>query len=378
MRFSKLFSALMLAGVAFYRSSQDRSDRLHRRRGRRTGQVQTGYREPTIPISTSNGSAIPPASSPPSCWPKKPTRRPTWCGAWRRPASSCWPIRAISSPMRPRAWKRWIKSTWTRPSPRSGSASAPGSPRSASTPSKPKKTSCLPTSWQDLTKPEFKGKVVMPNPNSSGTGFLDVSAWLQMWGEDKGWKYMDASAREHRPIHPLRFQALQDGRRRRSAGRHLLRLSRRAGKEQGRSRRVIAPSEGVGWDLESFAIVKGTKKLEAAKQLADWSVTRKANELYNEGYAVVAMPGVAKPVPNYPARHRRENDQERFRVGGQAPRGDSGRMGQALRRQVGAEEVAGTPLLLRPLSRRARGVDALTPAPLPPGRWEINQQVEYP
>ena len=37
-----------------------------------------------------------------------------------------------------------------------------------------------PTSWQDLTQPEFKGKVVMPNPNSSGTGFLDVSAWIQM------------------------------------------------------------------------------------------------------------------------------------------------------------------------------------------------------
>ena len=36
------------------------------------------------------------------------------------------------------------------------------------------------TSWQDLLKPEFKGKVVMPNPNSSGTGFLDVTAWLQI------------------------------------------------------------------------------------------------------------------------------------------------------------------------------------------------------
>ena len=32
-----------------------------------------------------------------------------------------------------------------------------------------------PVSWQDLTKPEYKGKIVMPNPASSGTGFLDVS-----------------------------------------------------------------------------------------------------------------------------------------------------------------------------------------------------------
>ena len=33
-----------------------------------------------------------------------------------------------------------------------------------------------PTSWKDLTKPVYKGHVAMPNPNSSGTGFLDVSS----------------------------------------------------------------------------------------------------------------------------------------------------------------------------------------------------------
>ena len=35
-----------------------------------------------------------------------------------------------------------------------------------------------PKSWKDLTKPVYKGHVVMPNPNSSGTGFLDVASWL--------------------------------------------------------------------------------------------------------------------------------------------------------------------------------------------------------
>lgn len=157
-----------------------------------------------------------------------------------------------------------------------------------------------PTSWQDLTKPEFKGKVVMPNPNSSGTGFLDVSAWIQMWGDEKAWKYMDGlheniAQYTHSGSKPCKMAA---------AGEVPVGISfayRGAQeKSKGAPVEVIAPKEGVGWDLESFAIVKGTKKLEAAKQLADWSVTRKANELYSEGYAVVAMPGVAKPVPNYP------------------------------------------------------------------------------
>ncbi len=157
-----------------------------------------------------------------------------------------------------------------------------------------------PTSWQDLTKPEFKGKVVMPNPNSSGTGFLDVSAWIQMWGEEKAWKYMDGlhdniAQYTHSGSKPCKMAA---------AGETPVGISfayRGAQeKSKGAPVEVIAPSEGVGWDLEAFAIVKNTKNLQAAKRLADWSVTRKANELYNEGYAVVAMPGVAKPVPNYP------------------------------------------------------------------------------
>jgi iron(III) transport system substrate-binding protein len=157
-----------------------------------------------------------------------------------------------------------------------------------------------PTSWQDLTRPEFKGHVVMPNPNSSGTGFLDVSAWLQMWGEDKGWRFMDGlheniAQYTHSGSKPCKMAA---------AGEIPVGISfaYRGAQEKtkGAPVEVIAPSEGLGWDLEAFAIVKTTQNLEAAKQLADWSVTRKANELYNQGYAVVAMPGVAKPVPNFP------------------------------------------------------------------------------
>jgi iron(III) transport system substrate-binding protein len=48
-----------------------------------------------------------------------------------------------------------------------------------------------PESWQDLTKPIYKGQIVMPNPASSGTGYFDVAAWLTLWGEKGGWAYMD-------------------------------------------------------------------------------------------------------------------------------------------------------------------------------------------
>jgi iron(III) transport system substrate-binding protein len=158
-----------------------------------------------------------------------------------------------------------------------------------------------PTSWKDLTDPVYAGQIIMPNPNSSGTGFLDVSSWLQMFGEEGGWAYMDAlhqniSRYTHSGSAPCKLAA---------AGETTVGISfafRGAkSKAAGAPIEIIVPSEGVGWDMEATAIVAGTDKLEAAKTLVDWTITHKANELYNQGYAVVAYPGVAKPVEYFPA-----------------------------------------------------------------------------
>ena len=61
-----------------------------------------------------------------------------------------------------------------------------------------------PETWKDLTKPVYKGKIVMPNPASSGTGYLDVAGWLQMWGEADALEVHGRAAREHRAVHALR------------------------------------------------------------------------------------------------------------------------------------------------------------------------------
>ncbi|HRX36249.1 MAG TPA: putative 2-aminoethylphosphonate ABC transporter substrate-binding protein [Aestuariivirga sp.] len=157
-----------------------------------------------------------------------------------------------------------------------------------------------PASWKDLLKPEYKGMVVMPNPNSSGTGFLDVSSWLQLFGEEEGWKFMDGlheniAAYTHSGSKPCKMAG---------AGEAVIGVSFafRGAKEVkgGAPVQVIIPTEGVGWDMEATAIIAGTSKLEAAQTLVDWSITKQANEMYNVGYAVVAYPGVAKEVENYP------------------------------------------------------------------------------
>ena len=157
-----------------------------------------------------------------------------------------------------------------------------------------------PKSWADLTKPEYKGHVVMPNPNSSGTGFLDVSAWLQMIGEEEAWKFMDGlheniAAYTHSGSKPCKMAA---------AGETVIGVSFEfpgaKAKADGAPIDIIFPEEGSGWEAEATAIIAGTANLEAAKKLVDWSITKEANEMYNVGYAVVAYPGIAKPVEHLP------------------------------------------------------------------------------
>lgn len=157
-----------------------------------------------------------------------------------------------------------------------------------------------PTSWQDLTDPQYAGHLIMPNPNSSGTGFLDVSSWLQIFGQEGGWEYMDAlhaniARYTHSGSKPCKLAA---------AGEIPIGISfafRGAkSKAAGAPLEIIVPSEGVGWDMEATAIVAGTAHLEAAQKLVDFTVTKGANEMYNTGYAVVAYPGVAKPVEHFP------------------------------------------------------------------------------
>ena len=161
-----------------------------------------------------------------------------------------------------------------------------------------------PETWKDLIKPIYKGQIVMPNPASSGTGYFDVTAWLHLFGDDNGkgggWKYMDG-------LHENIAQYTHSGSKPcvlAGSGEFVMGISfeYRANtvKAKGAPIDLVFPKEGLGWDLEAFAIHKGTKKLDAAKKLGDWAASKNAALLYGKNFAITAIPGVAEPLPNVP------------------------------------------------------------------------------
>jgi len=158
-----------------------------------------------------------------------------------------------------------------------------------------------PETWKDLTKPVYKGQVTMPNPASSGTGFLDVSSWLQVFGEAEAWKFMDA-------LHENIAQYTHSGSkpcRQAGAGEFVVGISfdyrGNDVKQKGAPVELVFPKEGLGWDIEAAGIMKNTKKMDAAKKLMDWVATKDANEHFAKNFALVAHTEVKPSLPHLPS-----------------------------------------------------------------------------
>lgn len=158
-----------------------------------------------------------------------------------------------------------------------------------------------PQSWFDLLDPRFKGKMAMPHPASSGTGYFHVSAWIQMFGEAKAWEFMDKlheniAVYEHSGTRPCRQAA---------SGEFPVgisyELAAASARQKGAPIEGLMLKEGGGWDMDAAAILRGAKKPEAVRRLMDFAASRKANELYASFVSQVAMEGVTGNIPDYPA-----------------------------------------------------------------------------
>lgn len=127
-----------------------------------------------------------------------------------------------------------------------------------------------PKYWEDLLRPEYKDLIVIPNPAASGTGYMNLVAWIKIWGEKKAWEYADA-------LHANIKMEVPSGTRPASmAAQGEIPLGVSSGALARPFVKHKAPLEiivpkNAGWEMEASAIVKGTTKLEAAKKFMDFN-----------------------------------------------------------------------------------------------------------
>jgi iron(III) transport system substrate-binding protein len=153
----------------------------------------------------------------------------------------------------------------------------------------------MPASWADLTKPVYKGQIVMPNPASSGTGYLSVASVLQRLGEAEGWKYLDALDKNIAEYTKSGSKPCKDA----AAGERAIGVSFEyvalEMKKKGSPVEMVLPKEGSGYEMEANALTKKGAKNPAAKQFLDWAASEEAMALYAKYFAAVGVAGM--PVP---------------------------------------------------------------------------------
>ena len=146
----------------------------------------------------------------------------------------------------------------------------------------------LPKSYADLLKPMYQGHLVMPNPASSGTGFLTVSAILQLMGEEKGWDFLDQL---HENIamytHSGSKPAKMAGKGEFPIG---VSFAYRGFKQRDKGEPVVVafPSEGSGYEVEANALMKKPRIKKEAKVFLDWAISDEAMAMYAKVYPIVA------------------------------------------------------------------------------------------
>lgn len=163
----------------------------------------------------------------------------------------------------------------------------------------------MPKGWNDLLNPVYKNKLIMPNPASSGTGFLMIAGLLETLDpnyktkpveDNKAWdflKKLDKNMGQYikSGSKPAKLTA---------AGEYTIGLSfafvYRTLKNKGFPVALIIPEEGFAYEMEANSLLKGAKNEAAAKKFLDWSLRKSFMEM-NATYKIgVTYPGIKGPA----------------------------------------------------------------------------------
>ena len=131
----------------------------------------------------------------------------------------------------------------------------------------------IPKCWKDLTNPVYKGEIMLGNPNSSGTAYLMLATLVQVFGEDEAFKYL---AEVHKNVNQYARSGI-------GPMTAITRGETALGSTvlhgvineimRGFPVEPVLPCEGVGYEVGSIAIIKGTHNLDASKKVVDWALS---------------------------------------------------------------------------------------------------------
>lgn len=150
----------------------------------------------------------------------------------------------------------------------------------------------VPTSWADLTDPQYKGEIVLPDPGTSGTAYLLVSTIMQIMGEEEGWEYFEQ-------LHENVGQYTKSGdapAQMVAQGEYAIGITWDQAVfnriEEGYPLSAVYPEEGVGYDLDVIWMFKDTENREAVEEIIDYVGSEAGMNKSAEYRSMVTKPNI--------------------------------------------------------------------------------------
>jgi iron(III) transport system substrate-binding protein len=155
----------------------------------------------------------------------------------------------------------------------------------------------FPTSWQDLLRPELRGKVIMAFPYTSGTSFTALATLVQLMGEEKAFEYVKALDQQifhytREGSAPVTEVGLGEG----AVGIAFSHDILKKGIAQGYPVAISFPKEGTGYEIGAMALVRGGRELDLAKRFIEFMLSVEGQNLMQQWYRIPLNPA-AKVAP---------------------------------------------------------------------------------
>ena len=152
-----------------------------------------------------------------------------------------------------------------------------------------------PTSWYDLLRPEFKGRISTSFPYTSGTGYARLATLVFLFGEDEAFNFEIALSRqilEYTESGPGCIPKVGLG----EAAVGITYISDvLAAIAQGYPIVYSFPKEGTSYTTDCVALIRGGPEPDLAKIFYDWLLSAEAQELFKKFYRIGLNPSVEWP-----------------------------------------------------------------------------------
>ncbi|MCC7114211.1 MAG: ABC transporter substrate-binding protein [Burkholderiales bacterium] len=136
-----------------------------------------------------------------------------------------------------------------------------------------KKKLPAPRCWADLADPVYRDEVQIANPNASGTAYMTIATFVQLFGEDRAFDLLKGMHRNTNNYPRAGAGAIRAvGRGETTIGVTFL-DDGMVDIAAGFPVKLVAPCEGTAYQVGSMSLVRGARNPAEARRFYDWALT---------------------------------------------------------------------------------------------------------